>query len=131
MMMGRKADFTAAGPILGIKSPDPKPAFPPQVCTRSRCFLRVIPTSEASKRRGNFFIKKNICFLFEKFPGISMEFHFSHVVFCDFLNFSTGCLLKTWLVRNAMFNETAAGSGLAQRNLEKEAQTQSNEDHHP
>lgn len=48
-----------------------------------------------------------------------------------FLNFSTGCLLKKWLVRNAMFKETAAGSGLAQRNLEKEAQTQSNEDHHP
>lgn len=28
MMMGRKADFTAAGPMLGINSPLPKPTCP-------------------------------------------------------------------------------------------------------
>ena len=131
MMMGRKADFTAAGPILGIKSPDPKPAFPGRFA-RAPVFSNVIPTSEASKRRWKFqFFKENVCFLFEEFPGISMEFHFSHVVSIIFSTFQPDVFSKTWLVRNAMFKETAAGSGLAQRNLEQEAQTQSNEDHHP
>ena len=78
MMMGRKADFTAAGPILGIKSPEPKPA--------SRTIGRIEKDREMRKKR-------KMCFLLKNFH----EFLHVSVFQCVFLfNFSTGSLLKKW-----------------------------------